>query len=75
MTLLVGVVVVPSALIAFAVFTSLSSPGGLVLGGGDEYDAMIQQANSADQLAATKTQAPTLDADLLRSIYGAKIGL
>jgi hypothetical protein len=36
---------------------------------------MIQQANSADQLAATKTQAPTLDADLLRSIYGAKIGL
>jgi hypothetical protein len=74
-TLLVGVVVVPSALIAFAVFTSLSSPGGLGLGGGDEYDAMIQQANSADQLAATKTQAPTLDADLLRSIYGAKIGL
>jgi hypothetical protein len=53
-------------------------------GGGDEYDALIQQADAQDRLEAVKNgnagslpaaQAPALDADLLRSLWGAKIGL
>ena len=77
--------VLPSAIISYAVLVSLTSPGGLLSGGGDEYDALIQQADAQDRLeagrkggaggAGGRSQAPALDADLLRSLYGAKIGL
>ena len=72
-TLLVTVVVLPTAIISFAIVSSLTNGGAL--GGGDEYDALIQQADAADKLAATRANPPTLDVDLLKSIYGAKIGL
>ena len=71
-TLLVTVVVLPTAIISFAIVSSLTNGGAL--GGGDEYDALIQQADAADKLAATRANPPTLDVDLLKSIYGAKIG-
>jgi hypothetical protein len=83
-TLLITAVVLPSAIISYAVLVSLTSPGGLLSGGGDEYDALIQQADAQDRLEAVKNggagslpaaQAPALDADLLRSLWGAKIGL
>lgn len=84
-TLLITVVVLPSAIITYAVLTSLTSPGGLLGTQGDEYDALIQQADAHDRLEMVKKggsglmsngqQAPALDADLLRSLYGAKIGL
>ena len=83
-TLLITAVVLPSAIISYAVLVSLTSPGGLLSGGGDEYDALIQQADAQDRLEAVKNggtgslpaaQAPSLDADLLRSLWGAKIGL
>ena len=84
-TLLITAVVLPSAIISYAVLVSLTSPGGLLSGGGDEYDALIQQADAQDRLEAGRkggaggagggSQAPALDADLLRSLYGAKIGL
>ena len=84
-TLLITAVVLPSAIISYAVLVSLTSPGGLLSGGGDEYDALIQQADAQDRLeagrkggaggAGGRSQAPALDADLLRSLYGAKIGL
>jgi hypothetical protein len=76
--------VLPSAIISYAVLVSLTSPGGLLSSGGDEYDALIQQADAQDRLEAVKNgnagslpaaQAPALDADLLRSLWGAKIGL
>ena len=91
--LLLAAVVVPSAILSYAIAVSLASPGGLLGSGGDEYDAMIQQADAQDRLEAVKRgngafgsqtgpggssgtrQAPALDADLLRSLYGAKIGL
>jgi hypothetical protein len=83
-TLLITAVVLPSFIISYAVLVSLTSPGGLLSGGGDEYDALIQQADAQDRLEAVKNggtgslpaaQAPSLDADLLRSLWGAKIGL
>ena len=83
-TLLITAVVLPSAIISYAVLVSLTSPGGLLSSGGDEYDALIQQADAQDRLEAVKNgnagslpaaQAPALDADLLRSLWGAKIGL
>ena len=83
-TLLITAVVLPSFIISYAVLVSLTSPGGLLSGGGDEYDALIQQADAQDRLEAVKNggagslpaaQAPALDADLLRSLWGAKIGL
>jgi hypothetical protein len=83
-TLLITAVVLPSAIISYAVLVSLTSPGGLLSSGGDEYDALIQQADAQDRLQAVKNggagslpaaQAPALDADLLRSLWGAKIGL
>ena len=83
-TLLITAVVLPSAIISYAVLVSLTSPGGLLSSGGDEYDALIQQADEQDRLEAVKNgnagslpaaQAPALDADLLRSLWGAKIGL
>jgi hypothetical protein len=83
-TLLITAVVLPSAIISYAVLVSLTSPGGLLSSGGDEYDALIQQADAQDRLEAVKNggtgslpaaQAPSLDADLLRSLWGAKIGL
>ena len=83
-TLLITAVVLPSFIISYAVLVSLTSPGGLLRGGGDEYDALIQQADAQDRLEAVKNggagslpaaQAPALDADLLRSLWGAKIGL
>ena len=83
-TLLITAVVLPSAIISYAVLVSITSPGGLLSSGGDEYDALIQQADAQDRLEAVKNggtgslpaaQAPSLDADLLRSLWGAKIGL
>jgi hypothetical protein len=83
-TLLITAVVLPSFIISYAVLVSLTSPGGLLSSGGDEYDALIQQADAQDRLEAVKNggagslpaaQAPALDADLLRSLWGAKIGL
>jgi hypothetical protein len=83
-TLLITAVVLPSFIISYAVLVSLTSPGGLLSSGGDEYDALIQQADAQDRLQAVKNggagslpaaQAPALDADLLRSLWGAKIGL
>ena len=83
-TLLITAVVLPSAIISYAVLVSLTSPGGLLSGGGDECAALIQQADAQDRLEAVKNggagaggaaQAPALDADLLRSLWGAKIGL
>ena len=83
-TLLITAVVLPSAIISYAVLVSLTSPGGLLSSGGDEYAALIQQADAQDRLEAVKNggtgslpaaQAPALDADLLRSLWGAKIGL
>lgn len=50
------------------------SSGVIGGGGGDEYDQLIQQADAADMLAAQR-QGNVLDADLLKSLYGAKIGL
>ena len=83
-TLLITAVVLPSFIISYAVLVSLTSPWGLLSCGGDEYDALIQQADAQDRLEAVKNggtgslpaaQAPSLDADLLRSLWGAKIGL
>ena len=53
------------------------------LSGGDKYDMLIQEANAEDVrkgkdvvgAKGAKAPEPKLDADLLRTLYGAKIGL
>lgn len=84
-TLLITVVVLPSAIITWAVLTSLTTPGGLLGPGGDEYDQLITRADAQDRATAVRNgepktppegvTVPALDADLLRSLWGAKIGL
>jgi hypothetical protein len=53
---------------------ALYAPGAIGGGGGDEYDQLMRQADAADVMAAQRATAAPLDVDLLKSIFGAKIG-
>ena len=70
--LLVVAVIIPLGLLSYAVLLGIQGAMG---GGfsGDEYDQMIQQADAADRLAQQRSST-VLDVDLLKQIYGAKIG-
>jgi len=82
LALLFGVVVLPTAIIATAVVAAVTQGEIPALSGGDKYDMLIQEANAEDVRVgkdvvggSTKAPEPKLDADLLRTLYGAKIGL
>ena len=82
LALLFGVVVLPTAIIATAVVAAVTQGEIPSLSGGDKYDMLIQEANAEDVRVgkdvvggSTKAPEPKLDADLLRTLYGAKIGL
>jgi hypothetical protein len=75
-------VVLPTAIIATAVVAAVTQGEIPSLSGGDKYDMLIQEANAEDVRVgkdvvggSTKAPEPKLDADLLRTLYGAKIGL
>ena len=81
--LLFGVVVLPTAIITSAVIVAVTQGEIPALSGGDKYDMLIQEANAEDVrkgkdvvgAKGAKAPEPKLDADLLRTLYGAKIGL
>ena len=81
--LLFGVVVLPTAIITAAVIAAVTQGEIPALSGGDKYDMLIQEANAEDVrkgkdvvgAKGAKAPEPKLDADLLRTLYGAKIGL
>ena len=81
--LLFGVVVLPTAIITSAVILAVTQGEIPALSGGDKYDMLIQEANAEDVrkgkdvvgAKGAKAPEPKLDADLLRTLYGAKIGL
>ena len=74
-TLLVLVFLIPLGLLSYAIVLGVSGAvGGYT--GGDEYDQLIQQADAADALKAQRVAGPNaFDADFVKSLYGAKIGL
>ena len=81
--LLFGVVVLPTAIITSAVIVAVTQGEIPALSGGNKYDMLIQEANAEDVrkgkdvvgAKGAKAPEPKLDADLLRTLYGAKIGL
>ena len=74
-TLLVFVFLIPLGLLSYAIVLGISGAvGGYT--GGDEYDQLIQQADAADALKAQRVGGPNaFDADFVKALYGAKIGL
>ena len=80
-TLLITVVVLPSAIISYAVLVSATSPGGLLSGGGRVRRAHPAGGRAVDRLEAGrkggargggKITGPGADADLLRSLWPAR---